>query len=155
MTSSIKASHVPSLADRGEWIHFGADPRFEYPIDYGIRILGWSPETQTVDFLGRWAPNSYCHFHRHLGVTVSLVLEGEHHTVETLDGEELHKIRGPGDYARKPGGEAHMEFAGPQGSLVFFSMQAVAGQLFEVLGRGERVLASTPIGEFVAGNLPR
>jgi hypothetical protein len=103
-------------------------------------VLGWSPEAQTVDFLARWAPNSYCLFHRHLGATTSLVLEGEHHTVETLDGRELHRVRGPGDYAQQSGGEAHMEFAGPQGSLVFFSMPAVDGQLFEVLGRGERVL---------------
>lgn len=155
MTASLNVVHLSTLAGAGDWLDFGADPRFEYPIDYGIRILGWSAETQSVDFLGRWAPNSYCHFHRHLGVTVSLVVEGEHHTVETVDGREIHKVRGPGDYAQKPGGEAHMEFAGPQGSVVFFRMEAVNGQLFEVLGRGERVLASTPLAEFVAGNLPR
>lgn len=155
MTASLDVSQLPSLADNGEWLNFGADPRFEYPIDYGIRILGWSAETQSVDFLGRWAPNSYCHFHRHLGATTSLVLEGEHHTVETVDGREIHKVRGPGDYAQKAGGEAHMEFAGPQGSLVFFRMEAVNGELFQVLGRGERVLASTPLTEFVAGDLPR
>lgn len=155
MTASLDVAHLPSLADCGDWLHFGADPRFEYPIDYGIRILGWSADTQSVEFLGKWAPNSYCHFHRHLGATTSLVLEGEHHTVETVDGREIHQVRGPGDYAQKPGGEAHMEFAGPQGSLVFFRMEAVDGQLFEVLGRGERVLASTPLAEFVAGNLPR
>ena len=143
------------IAENGDWFHFGADPNFEYPIDYAIRILGWSPETQSVDFLGKWAPNSYCHFHRHLGATTSLVLAGEHHTVETLDGREIHKMRGPGDYAQKAGGEAHMEYAGPQGSLVFFRMEAVAGELFQVLGRGERVLATTQIADFVAGDLPR
>jgi hypothetical protein len=155
MTRSHDRAHLPSLADRGDWLSFGADPRFDYPIDYSIRILGWSAETQSVDFLGKWAPNSYCHFHRHLGATTSLVLEGEHHTVETIDGREIHQVRGPGDYAQKGGGGAHMEYAGPQGSLVFFRMEAVDGQLFEVLGRGERVLASTPLAEFVAGNLPR
>lgn len=55
--------------------------------------------------LGRWAPNTYCHFHKHLGNTTSLVLEGEHHTVETLGGESIHKVRQAGDHAQKPGGE--------------------------------------------------
>jgi hypothetical protein len=153
MTTSTPVTRFP--ADSGEWLHFGPDPRFEYPIDYAVRILGWSPDTQTVDFLGKWAPHSYCHFHRHLGATTSLVLEGEHHTVETVAGREVHQVRNPGDYARKAGGEAHMEFAGPQGSVVFFSMQAVDGHLFEVLGRAERVLAQTSLEEFVAGDLPR
>ena len=91
MTTATPATR--SLAEGGEWLHFGADPRFEYPIDYAIRILGWSPDTQTVDFLGRWAPHAYCHFHRHLGATTSLVLEGEHHTVETVAGRQVPGLR--------------------------------------------------------------
>lgn len=63
--------------------------------------------------LGKWAPNSYCHFHKHLGNTTSLVLEGEHHTVETLGGESIHKVRQAGDHAQNPGGDVHMEFAAP------------------------------------------
>jgi hypothetical protein len=59
---------------------------------------------------GKWAPNSYCHFHKHLGNTLS---------------------------------------------LVFFSMQAVGGKLFEVLGRAERVLNVTALDDFLAGNMPR
>jgi quercetin dioxygenase-like cupin family protein len=156
MTSSNALTLDPATNDAtGEWMHFGADPRFDYPIDYAIRILGASAATGTVDFLGKWAPNSYCHFHKHLGNTTSLVLEGEHHTVETVAGESIHKVRQAGDYAQKPGGDVHMEFAGPQGSVVFFSMQAVDGKLFEVLGRGERVLNVTTLEDFLAGNLPR
>ena len=105
--------------------------------------------------LGKWAPNAYCPFHKHLGNTTSLVLEGEHHTVETLDGESIHKVHQAGDHAQNPGGDVHMEFAGPQGSVVFFSMQAVDGKLFEVLGRAERVLNVTILDDFLAGNMPR
>lgn len=136
-----------------EWIHFDPDPRFDYPINYSIGILGASPESGSVDFLGRWAPNSYCHFHRHLGATTSLILQGEHHTIEIIDGEAVHKVRRAGDYAQKPGGEAHMEHAGPEGSLVFFSMKAVDGKVFEVLGDEEKVLNATTYEDFVAGNL--
>ncbi|MGD9985032.1 MAG: hypothetical protein AB7S51_12865 [Porticoccaceae bacterium] len=39
--------------DTGEWMHFGADPRFDYPIDYSIRILGSSAAAGTVAFLGK------------------------------------------------------------------------------------------------------
>ena len=70
-----------------DWIQYQADPRFDYPIDYAIGFLGVVPETKTVDFVGRWAPNSYCHFHRHLADTTSLILAGEHHTIETINGE--------------------------------------------------------------------
>ena len=131
------------------WIRYEADPRFDYTIDYAIGFLGASRETKTVDFVGRWAPNSYCHFHRHLADTTSLILEGEHHTVETINGEAIHKVRLAGDYANKPGGEAHMEYAGPKGSLVFFSMRAGEGMIFNVLGDGEKVLRSVSFEEFV------
>lgn len=132
-----------------KWVHYDEDPRFDYPIKYSVGILGTSPETSTVDFIGRWAPNSYCHFHRHVGDTTSLILAGEHHTVETVDGEEVHKIRLAGDYSHKPGGEAHMEYGGPNGSLVFFSMRAVDGMIFDVLGDGERILNRVSFGEFI------
>lgn len=156
MASSI-AIKFPSLSnfdtDTVEWMDFEEDPRFDYPISYSIGILGTCPELGTVDFLGRWAPNSYCHFHRHVGDTTSLIIEGEHHTVETVNGESIHKVRLAGDYSSKPGGDVHMEYAGPEGSLVFFSMKAVDGKLFEVLGNDEKVLAAGTYEDFIEGNL--
>lgn len=156
MTNS-KDSSLPSLSNFDtsavEWIHFEEDSRFDYPINYSIGILGTSQEAGTVDFLGKWAPNSYCHFHRHLGATTSLILEGEQHTVETINGESVHTVRKAGDYAQKPGGEAHMEYAGAEGSLVFFCMKAVDGKIFEVLAKDESVLNATRYEDFIAGNL--
>ena len=158
MTSSIAAkfSQLSNFdTSNVEWMDFEEDSRFDYPISYSIGILGACPESGTVDFLGRWAPNSYCHFHRHLGDTTSLVIEGEQHTVETVDGESIHKVRRAGDYAQKPGGDVHMEYAGAEGSLVFFSMKAVGGKIFEVLGDDEKVLNATTFEDFIAGELPR
>ena len=153
--SKVTESTVLSDFDTSaiEWIHFEEDSRFDYPINYSIGILGSSPEVGTVDFLGRWAPNAYCHRHRHLGATTSLILEGEQHTVETINGEAVHSVRKAGDYAQKPGGEAHMEYAGAEGSLVFFSMKAVDGKIFEVLANDESVLKATSYEDFVAGTL--
>ena len=157
MASSL-ADKFPSLSNFDtstiEWMDFDDDPQFDYPINYSIGILGACPELGTVDFLGRWAPNSYCHFHRHVGDTTSLVIEGEQHTVETVNGESIHKVRRAGDYAQKPGGEAHMEYAGAEGSLVFFSMKAVDGKVFEVLANDQTVLAATLYEDFIKGELP-
>ncbi len=156
-TTSKHTLHPLSNFDTStiEWMDFGEDPNFDYPINYSIGILGASPETGTVDFLGRWAPNAYCHFHRHLGDTTSLILQGEHHTVETVDGESIHKVRKAGDYSQKAGGEVHMEYAGAEGSLVFFSMKAMDGKVFEVLANDETVLNATRYEDFIVGKLPR
>ena len=46
-----------------------------------------------------------------------------------------------------------MEYAGPQGSVVFFSMQTDDGRLFEILDKDENVLAVATLDDFVAGRL--
>ena len=161
MSSSV-APQLPSLSNFDtnaiEWQHFDEDPRFDYPINYSVGILGsspgLSPGSGTVDFLGKWAPNSYCHYHRHLGDSMSLILEGEHHTVEMVDGKSVHTVRQAGSYVDKPGGDVHMEYSGPEGVLVFFRVTAVDGKVFEVLGKNDRVLNATSYEDFVAGNLP-
>lgn len=139
--------------DSIEWQHLEGGTRFDYPINYWIAILGAQPETGRIDFLSKWEPNSYCHFHRHLGSTTSLVLEGEHHVVATTATETVHKIRKPGHHAQNPAGDLHMEYAGPQGSVVFFSMQTEDGRLFEILDKDENVLAVATLEDFVAGRL--
>jgi hypothetical protein len=136
-----------------KWIHIEGSPRFDYPIDYWVAVLGAQPEKGKIDFLSKWAPNSYCHFHRHLGETTTLVLEGEQHIVETTPTQTIHKVRRPGFYARTPGGDVHMEYGGPEGTVVFFSCQADNGRLFEVLDKDENVLAVATIESFLTGKL--
>ena len=72
----------------------------------------WRADDGHVDLLYRWAPNAYCHFHRHTAITTSVVLEGELHVMdidpETGD-ETQSKVRKPGDYACKLPGDIHME----------------------------------------------
>jgi hypothetical protein len=131
-----------------QWTQLLGSPRFDYPIDYWIAILGVHLKEGRVDFLSKWAPDAYCHFHRHLGPTTILVLEGEHHVVDRKTTETVHKIRKPGHFARNPGPDVHMEYGGPEGAVVFFSMEAVDGKLFDVLDRDERVLRTVTIEEF-------
>jgi len=146
-SSPISAFNLNNL----KWTHFEGGPEFDYPINYWLAILGARPDAGSIDFLVKWEPDAYCHFHRHIGDTTTLILEGEHHVVETTANQTLHKIRKPGNYSRTPDGEAHMEYAGPEGSLVFFSMHSADGRLFEILDKDENVLGVATIEGLVAG----
>ncbi len=46
-----------------------------------------------------------------------------------------------------------MEYAGPEGSVLFFSMYTPDGNLFEVLDREDNVLAVATIEKLVEGKL--
>jgi hypothetical protein len=63
-----------------KWRRFVGDDSFDYPIDYEAALLNIRDDGH-VDLLYRWAPNSYCHFHRHTAETTSVVLDGELHVV--------------------------------------------------------------------------
>ncbi len=135
------------------WVHIEGGPEFDYPINNWLAVLGARPEAGRIDFLVKWEPDAYCHFHRHLGETTTLVLEGEHHVVETTATQTVHKIRKPGDYAHTPGGEVHMEYGGAEGSVLFFSMQVADGNLFEILDKDKNVLSVATIEGLLSGKL--
>ena len=49
-------------------------------------------------------------------------------------------MRKPGDYAKKPPGDVHMEQGGPEGALVLFELYAPDGQLTQQLDSAGNVL---------------
>jgi len=116
-------------------------------------VLGTRPEDGRIDFLVKWEPDSYCHYHRHVGQTTSIVLEGEHHIVETSPTQTIHKTRTVGHYANNPAGDIHMEYGGPKGSVLFFSMHTPDGNLFEILDQNDNVLGVATIENLVSGKL--
>jgi len=131
-----------------DWIHV-VDDEVGYPCDYKTAVLGADPTIGRLDLIVKWAPNAYCHFHRHIADTTILVLEGEQHITEiAADGTEgAHKVRPAGTYASSRGGDAHMERGGPEGALIFFALQAVDGRLFETLDRDMNLLTSSTVEE--------
>ncbi len=136
-----------------EWMHLVGDETFDYPIDYWAAVLNTRPDGH-IDMLFRWEPNAYCHFHRHLVETTTTVLQGEHHLIDIDNGVEgEHRIRVAGDYSHKPSEEVHMEYAGPEGSLLLFNMYAPDGRLFEILDKDENVLMLVTIDDFTSGRL--
>lgn len=128
-----------------KWRRFIGDESFDYNIDYEAALLKICDDGR-VDILYRWAPNSYCHFHRHTAETTSLVLAGELH-VETIavdTGETVEtKIRHAGDYAHKEPGDVHMERGGPDGALVLFSLKAMDDSLAQSLTKDGAVIADS------------
>ena len=134
-----------------DWQHI-IDKSQDYPCDYKLAILGTDPKTGRLDLLVKWPPNSYCHFHRHVADTTILVLEGEQHVIEVHDdgSQGEHKIRPAGTHMMSPGGEAHMEFGGPDGALVFFSLYAGEGAVFETLDKDMNVLQASTVAEMTA-----
>jgi hypothetical protein len=133
------------------WEHI-VDESQDYPCDYKMAVLGTDAKTGRLDLIVKWPPNSYCHFHRHVADTAILVLEGEQHVTEILDdgSEGEHKIRPAGTYVMSPGGEAHMERGGPDGTLVFFSLYAGEGPVFETLDKNMNVLQASTVAEMEA-----
>lgn len=135
------------------WMHLTGSDRFDYPIDYSIAVLDVQPATGRIDFVAKWAPHAYCHFHRHNTATTIAVLEGEHHVVEETATETVHKTRKPGHMAHNPTGDVHMEYGGPEGAVVFFAMQTSDGRLFDVLDRKGNVLRAVTLDDFAKGTL--
>lgn len=146
---------LPAGFDLGkaEWRSFTGDDAFDYPIDYALAVVSAEPAAGRIDFLARWAPNAYCHYHRHLGHTATLLVAGEQHLVEQRAHESVHKIRKAGFRGITPDGETHMEFAGPAGLTILFSVYAEDGRLFELLDRHDRVIAVVTIDDLVQKRL--
>ena len=82
------------------WTRSIGSAKFDYPIDYWVAILGVQPELGRIDFLSRWEPNAYCHYHRHLGPMSVLVhgvrlnvLEFSGHASVTWSGQEYRPLK--------------------------------------------------------------
>ena len=139
------------------WKHFTGGEQFDYPIDYWAALLGARADGH-VDLLYRWAPNAYCHFHRHTAAISSTVLAGELHVsdIDLETGEETGcKVRRPGDYAHKEPGDIHMERGGPEGALVLFNLYAPDGLLAETLARDGTVIGRSTLDQILKGRASR
>ena len=149
--SADPASNLQS--DHLDWQHLTGSPRFDYPIDYSVAVTNVDRAGGMIEFIAKWAPNAYCHYHRHLGRTATRVVQGEHHIVETTETQTLHKTRRPGFQGQSAAGEIHMEYGGADGATVLFLCEAVDGKVFDIVAKDGTVLATTTIDDFVSGRL--
>ncbi len=113
------------------------EPDFkEFKIDFEYSLLGYDFESGRMDMLLRYATGrGHCRRHRHVASTLTLVLDGEQHLVETQPDGSLKAIhRKKGEYAlAAPDALPHIECGGEDGGTIMLSMTAPDGILFEYL----------------------
>ncbi len=117
------------------------------PVDNVTLVVGGNAKTGRVDFITRWQPHHYCSRHRHLSDTISIVLSGEH-WIEHDDGSKTR--RPPGHYSCAKAGETHREFAGPEGSIVFFSMQSDHDGAFQTFDEDDNPRPGSSIAQMLS-----
>jgi len=100
-----------------------------------------------VDFILKFPPNKQIFLHRHLALTNTLVVQGEHRLYEPNG--KLKEIRPVGSYTSSPPGEPHREGAGAEGGVVFYSVRGKDGPLFEVLDDDLNVIGTLGMEDFV------
>lgn len=132
-----------------KWIHVDGpqDPR--YPVDHEYAVLGGNPKTGVLDMLVRFPPGGHCPRHRHVAPTTTLVLEGEQHLYDTLDGEPRHRVRRAGDYALSDGNDLHVEGGGPEGGLIYLGLHSRDGHLFDVVDADLNVISRVTIEDML------
>lgn len=117
-----------------EWRRVTDPTCVEYKLDFEYSLLGYDLAAGRLDMLLRYAEGrGHCRRHRHVASTLTLVLEGEQHLIETQpDGSTKAISRKAGDYALA-GADAlpHTECGGDMGGTVILSMTAPDGILFE------------------------
>src|SRR5262249_52781113 len=100
-----------------------------------------------VDFILKFPPNQQIFLHRHLALTNTLVVQGEHRLYEPNG--RLKEVRGVGSYTSTPPGEPHREGAGDEGGVIFYSVRGKDGVLFEVLDDDLQVVGTLGMDDFV------
>jgi hypothetical protein len=101
-----------------------------------------------VDFILKFPANKQIFLHRHLALTNTLVVQGEHRLYEPTGA--LKEVRPIGSYTSTPPGEPHREGAGDNGGVVFYSVRGKDGILFEVLDDGLNVIGTLSMDDFVS-----
>jgi hypothetical protein len=102
---------------------------------------------QIVDFILKFAPNQQIFLHRHLALTNTLVVQGEHRLYEPNGA--LKEIRPVGSYTSSPPGQPHREGGGDDGGVVFYSVRGKDGTLFEVLDDNLKVVGRLGMKDFI------
>src|SRR5215469_8096040 len=91
------------------WYKLGG---FEY---FVFAMLDVDAPRKIVDFIAKFEPNQKIFVHRHLALTNTMVVQGEHRMYEP-DGS-LKEVRPVGSYTSSAPGEPHREGAGAEDAI--------------------------------------
>lgn len=110
-------------------------------------MLDVDPVLKIVDFLIKFDPDRQIFLHRHLALTNTLVIEGEHRLYEPEG--KLKEIRSAGSYTSSAPGGIHREGGGQDGAVVFYSVRGNEGLLFEELDDNLQVVSTLGLQDFL------
>lgn len=135
------------------WRHVADPSCTEFKVDFEYSLLGYDLAAGRLDMLLRYGKGrSHCRRHRHVALTVTLVLDGEQHVTDIHpNGTRTTVSRRKGDYALAPADALpHLEHGGENGGTVLLSMSSPSGILFEYLDENMENGYPLSIEEFVA-----
>jgi hypothetical protein len=101
---------------------------------------------KVVDFIIKFDPDRQIVLHRHLALTNTMVIQGEHRLYEP-DGS-LKEVRAVGSYTSSEPGDPHREGAGHQHAVVLYSVRGNDGVLFELLNDDLKVIGTLSMEDF-------
>ena len=100
-----------------------------------------------VDFILKFEPNQRIILHRHLALTNTLVVQGEHRLYEPNGA--LKEIRPVGSYTSSRPGEPHSEGGADQECSVFYSVRGKTDVLFELLDDNRNIVGTLTTRDFI------
>jgi quercetin dioxygenase-like cupin family protein len=110
-------------------------------------MLDVDEKKKLVDLILKFEPNQQIFLHRHLALTNTLVVQGEHRLYEPNGA--LKEVRPVGSYTSSPPGEPHREGGGEDGAVVFYSIRGEQDTLFEVLDDDLNVVSTLVLQNFI------
>ena len=114
---------------------------------FELAMLDVDVSQKLCDFMIKFEPNQRIFLHRHLALTNTLVVQGEHRLYEPNGA--LKEVRRVGSYTSSPPGEPHCEGGGEEGGVVFYSIRGEEGTLFEVLDDDLTVVATISMNDLL------
>jgi hypothetical protein len=142
--ATLAGAENPSFAfdDRNlRWHKLGDFDHFVFA------MLDVDRQKRIIDFIIKFEANEMIVLHRHLALTHTLVVQGEHRLYEPHGA--LKEIRSVGSYTSSPPGEPHREGGGDEGCVVFYSIRGEHDTIFEVYDDNLNVVGTLGMQDFV------
>jgi hypothetical protein len=101
-----------------------------------------------ADFIVKFEPNERIFLHRHLALTNTFVVDGEHIIYEPNG--QLREVRPVGRFTSSRPGDAHREGGGANGCVLQYSVRGETDALFDVLDDNLHVQGTLRTADFKA-----
>jgi quercetin dioxygenase-like cupin family protein len=113
-----------------------------------VFIFSVDEQKNIADFIIKFEPSERIFLHRHLALTNTFVVDGEHIIYEA--GGKVREVRPVGRFTSSPAGDAHREGGGAHGCVLHYSVRGETDALFDVLDDDFKILATLRTSDFKA-----